>query len=213
MMSNFKWKSLSLFTISTVILAILVTDTFAYPSYDDLPGGLPGCVLCHPEFRTGPLHVKHRSLNIDCNRCHDIHNFVPVLVSLYNDGNSGCVGCHGRSEDTGNDGFFDGLGAGLRQHHDNSGISSCAACHADSDPSNYTPVGENVFPPFYTTEGLDPCTDLLDNDGDLLSDEIDPGCILDTDSDGDGIPESEDNCPDICNTQQLDADGDNIGDV
>jgi hypothetical protein len=34
---------------------------------------------------------------------------------------------------------------------------------------------------------------------------------LDTDSDG--IPDSSDNCPDNCNTQQLDADEDGIGDV
>jgi hypothetical protein len=34
-----------------------------------------------------------------------------------------------------------------------------------------------------------------------------------TDSDGDGIPDDDDNCPDNCNIQQLDADGDDIGDV
>jgi hypothetical protein len=33
------------------------------------------------------------------------------------------------------------------------------------------------------------------------------------DSDGDGIPDNEDICPTICNSQQLDADGDGIGDV
>jgi hypothetical protein len=32
-------------------------------------------------------------------------------------------------------------------------------------------------------------------------------------SDTDGIPDSSDNCPLNCNTQQLDADGDGIGDV
>jgi hypothetical protein len=213
MKRNFNWNILPLFCMSTFLVAILATDTFAYPTYENLQPGLPGCFLCHPEFQTGPLHVKHSSLNINCNRCHDTHNFVPVLVSLNNDGNSGCVGCHGRSEDAGNDGPYDGLGAGLRQHHWSSGETSCASCHSDSNPSDYTPVGENVSPPFYTTEGLDPCTDLLDNDGDLFDDEIDPDCVLDTDSDGDGIPDFEDNCPDTCNTQQLDADDDNIGDV
>jgi hypothetical protein len=34
-----------------------------------------------------------------------------------------------------------------------------------------------------------------------------------TDSDGDGIPDDDDNCPDNCNNQQLDADEDGIGDV
>ena len=34
-----------------------------------------------------------------------------------------------------------------------------------------------------------------------------------TDSDGDGINDDIDNCPNNCNTEQLDADGDGIGDV
>jgi hypothetical protein len=34
-----------------------------------------------------------------------------------------------------------------------------------------------------------------------------------TDSDGDSIPDDVDNCPDNCNSQQLDADNDGIGDV
>ena len=33
------------------------------------------------------------------------------------------------------------------------------------------------------------------------------------DRDGDGVPDFMDNCPDICNTMQLDADYDGIGDV
>ena len=33
------------------------------------------------------------------------------------------------------------------------------------------------------------------------------------DRDGDGVPDAIDNCPDICNTMQLDADLDGIGDV
>jgi hypothetical protein len=33
------------------------------------------------------------------------------------------------------------------------------------------------------------------------------------DSDSDGVPDSTDNCPDNCNSQQLDADSDGIGDV
>ncbi len=34
-----------------------------------------------------------------------------------------------------------------------------------------------------------------------------------TDSDDDGIPDSQDNCPNVCNNRQLDTDGDGIGDV
>ena len=40
-----------------------------------------------------------------------------------------------------------------------------------------------------------------------------PACEVSCDIDNDGIFNAEDNCPDSCNTQQLDADGDNIGDV
>jgi hypothetical protein len=64
----------------------------------------------------------------------------------------------------------------------------------------------------------------LDADGDGIGDVCDETtgcdgcgsiceieCIVDSDSDG--IADGDDNCPDNCNTQQLDADGDGIGDV
>jgi predicted CXXCH cytochrome family protein len=210
MMRNFTWKILSLLCISTVLVAILATDIFAYPTYENLESGLPGCVLCHPQFQNdGPIHEQHLSLTFSCFRCHEAHSFPPKAVSLSNDGIKGCVGCHGRSEDSGNDGPYDGLGAGLRQQHAISGVTTCASCH--SDTNSYIPVGENVSPPFYLAEGLNSCNDLLDNDGDLLYDGNDPDCALDTDIDG--IMNFEDNCPDISNTQQLDADNDGEGDV
>ena len=39
------------------------------------------------------------------------------------------------------------------------------------------------------------------------------GTLLQFDSDGDDVPDYEDNCPNICNITQLDADNDAIGDV
>ena len=38
-------------------------------------------------------------------------------------------------------------------------------------------------------------------------------CGVTVDSDGDGVSDSIDNCPKICNPLQLDADEDNIGDA
>jgi hypothetical protein len=98
-----------------------------------------------------------------------------------------CVGCHGRIEDQAS-------GAGLRQHHWNSGITICSGCHADANPAEYTPVGEDVLPPYYFTPDINhpdkptkPCnprgeenyagiSEGLDNDGDDLYDGNDPDC-------------------------------------
>ena len=99
-----------------------------------------------------------------------------------------CVGCHGRSEGG------PPTAMGLRQHHDNSGVTLCRGCHGDANPANATPVGEDIMPPYYFTpdanhpnKPTDAC-DInltesavavgqgLDNDGDLLYDANDPDC-------------------------------------
>jgi len=159
-----------------------------------------------PEDEIG-LHDIHRHIMLDeddpdvsaCDTCHTRPpGFYPVFL-----GSSsatyfepfGCVGCHGRLEDAGNDGeTSDGLGAGLRQHHTNAGITECKTCHRDANPENYTPVGEDVLPPNYFTPDdvfLNKPTDScnwrraedysgrskgLDNDGDGRTDRRDRDC-------------------------------------
>jgi hypothetical protein len=158
-----------------------------------------------PEDEIG-LHDIHRHIMLDeddpdvsaCATCHTPPGFYPVFL-----GSSsatyfepfGCVGCHGRLEDAGNDGeTSDGLGAGLRQHHTNAGITECKTCHRDADPENYTPVGEDVLPPNYFTpddvflnKPTDSCNRRraedysgrskgLDNDGDGRTDRRDRDC-------------------------------------
>lgn len=188
------------------LAALLSTPAGAYPRYNS------GCQNCHGKFDGGvspkgtqfpsdDKHEMHRNgsfMATDCNLCHTKgDNRNPFLGS--SDGTNdtpgfGCTGCHGRAEDAGNDSVSAGLGAGLRQHHVNSGVTVCATCHMDANPSNYTPVGEDVPPPYYgsvDTNVDDPCNrppDFLenwstgdtagtDNDGDRIYDEADPDCV------------------------------------
>ena len=53
------------------------------------------------------------------------------------------------------------------------------------------------------------CGDGVDNDGDGLTDEDCPP----QDSDDDGVPDLQDNCDTVPNPDQMDLDGDGIGDV
>ncbi len=138
-------------------------------------------------------------MDTECNLCHTSGDQRNPYIGSSNGTNDnigyGCVGCHGRLEDAGNDELSAGLGAGLRQHHTNSGVTECQDCHWDADPANYTPVGEDVLPPYYGTVDTladDPCNPIaqaninenwtlgdfegLDNDGDLLYDTDDPDC-------------------------------------
>ena len=157
------------------VLALLVfasADAFAWGTFEG------GCATCHPSFKSyGTLHGDHISLVGDCGICHEVTGDNPN-IGLSQAGDQGCVGCHGRLEDAGNDSASEGIGAGLRQHHQLSGVTSCGVCHSDGKPANYTPVGEDVFPPFYgVISGItptDPGTDGLDNDGDGLYDGDDP---------------------------------------
>lgn len=86
----------------------------------------------------------------------------------------------------------------------------------------------NFFTGSALGEEIDNCPGIcniqqLDADGDDIGDVCDetpgcggcgqPACEISCDLDNDGILNPEDNCPDICNKQQLDADSDDIGDV
>jgi predicted CXXCH cytochrome family protein len=201
-MRNFYGKNLFLTFICSVFMVIGATDTFAYETFKD------GCKDCHDKN-----HSLHKALaNDDCSRCHVKKGDNP-LTGLNDTEDRGCVGCHGRIEDGGNDDTYPGLGAGLRQHHWIEGETVCADCHSDADPSNYTTVGEDISPLFYPELGLYPCNDSLDNDGDDTNDGTDSDCIQAADTDNDGVENDLDNCPENPNPGQEDADNDGIGDV
>jgi hypothetical protein len=150
---------------------------------------------------------------------------VPTFIDSSNGGNGlaaiSCMGCHGRTEDMGNDSTSVGLGAGLRQHHQNTGTTSCVGCHTDSNPANYTPVGENVLPPYYADPGIghpnipaDPCDPVkedfegsptgIDNDGNDLYEAGDPACAVNSVPVADAGP---DQTVFVTDTVQLDGSG------
>lgn len=184
---------------------------FAYDQYST-DGSTGNCATCHGDFRDNPYtsrvdglswgndaHDVHRNsmLGGDCDACHFAER-RPTYIGRSAGGNGlaaySCSGCHGRSQDgtgTGTEGF----GAGLRQLHWRAGQTVCVDCHADSNPAEKTPVGEDVLPPYYANPGTghtipnNPCnpppafvenyaasTLGLDNDGDGTFDALDPQC-------------------------------------
>jgi len=172
------------------------------------------CGFCHGDFRSGPylslsdgqswgdsLHDVHRNdmLDGDCDACHGSVSRFPVLLGSSAGGTGldpiSCSGCHGRAED-GTGSGSEGYGAGLRQHHWVNGVETCGDvnCHTDADPTAYTPIGEDILPPYFSDNNpdqplvpSDPCNPTvdgfpedyaattlgLDNDGDDLYDEAD----------------------------------------
>lgn len=215
MVLNFRTKGLASIVILFAIALIIPASSSAYTQYSQ-NGDDTYCASCHGDFRSnaytspvddqvwGNIHNLHRStmLSGDCDACHLSSGRFPTMMDESAGGSGldpiGCVGCHGRAEDNvaGNPSFPFGFGAGLRQHHTNAGEDDCLGCHDDADPANYTPVGEQVLPPYYANPGTGhdmmpkaSCNDDgsehfagatigLDNDGDLEYDMADAGCDL-----------------------------------
>ncbi len=213
MMNPKQWvarAALLSFLVSLVLLG-WTPQASAFDRYNS------GCQDCHGAFTgsTSPgkgsvfpsnsKHEMHRaagSMDTNCDLCHtggDNRNpFIGSSDGTNNNVGVGCTGCHGREEDAGNDLISLGRGAGLRQHHTNSGIVTCTGCHDDAFPSNYTPVGEDVKPQYYGTVDTNAnisCNpdansntnenwtigdfEGLDNDGDTLYDAVaDPDCMV-----------------------------------
>lgn len=211
-------RKVSISSICIIILAALAvwaSEVSAFSTYTS-------CSQCHGGFRTVPyksladgqswasgLHDTHRTtmLSGDCNACHFGTGRTPVYINKSNGGTGlsklGCAGCHGRAEDIKG---IATIGAGLRQRHFTAGETVCLDCHNDSDPGNYTPVAENVSPPYYFTpdtahpnkptnscnqsgkENFAGLAQGLDNDGNGLYDGNDPACqtVACTDNDSDG---------------------------
>lgn len=203
---------LSLALLTPVLLTVWIPAANAYQNYST-NGTTGNCAGCHGDFTATPyislvdganwgnsLHNIHRSnmLASDCDTCHSSGSRSPVSLSSSVGGTGlaplSCLGCHGRTETGGSV-----TGAGLRQHHWTSGVTTCgtAGCHSDANPAAYTPVGENVLPPYYAapipdanhpnkpTDSCNPAGEEdfagtsigLDNDGDGLFDLNDNDCI------------------------------------
>ena len=190
------------------------SESNAYERYKD-PGTDSGwCSTCHGDFTsaTSPKgntipgnskHTMHRgaqNMDAECNLCHtssdDNNPFIGSSDGTANSTGYGCVGCHGRLEDSGVDGTSAGHGAGLRQHHETGGFGGCQGCHSDANPASYTPVGEQFRPQYYgviaDSNVANPCNPTaaaeinenwttgdfegMDNDGDDVYDGADTDC-------------------------------------
>jgi hypothetical protein len=191
-------------------------------AYDDNQSYIS--LVDNADWGTDLMGTHETMLNNDCNVCHvpDVV-FYPVFLNSAPGGSGldpiSCMGCHGRAEDRGteldcvdpnNPATPCGDGVGMRQHHYNASPNFagqiCLSCHADTHPANYTPVDEDVKPPYYTpnpdpnypNKPTDPCNPNgeenyagtgigLDNDGDLLYDgndcNLNPGIPGDCNSD------------------------------
>jgi hypothetical protein len=213
-MSRASWTKRGIILSAALAFLFGASVVHAYDQFSQNGGDATNCGACHGDFRSnlyisntdgqlwGNLHDIHRSdmLDGDCDTCHSSGGRFPVLLNSSSGGDGlaaiGCTGCHGRAEDdtAANPDFPDGSGAGLRQQHHVAGVAVCNDCHEDADPAKYTPVDEDVLPPYYANPGSNhpamptaPCNadgsenfagaaDGLDNDGDGIYDGADSDC-------------------------------------
>jgi hypothetical protein len=80
----------------------------------------------------------------------------------------------------------------------------------DSGTNTFSPnfiLSSDTYNLFVKVEDANGCTYILSWNVTVIADDCP------TDTDGDGIPDSDDNCPNVFNPDQLDSDGDGIGDA
>lgn len=159
-------EGLAIVLTALLVLGVGTTRVAAYPDWAS------GCNACHGDFNKGSyvsladgqvwgtdLMSGHIDMLIgganDCEICHTAPGKSPAFLAS-SDGGRGlpaisCLGCHGREEGTGV------TGAGLRQHHFRNGVALCGNpfCHFDGDPASFTPVGEDIRPPYFANPGTD----------------------------------------------------------
>ncbi|MEW5757822.1 MAG: cytochrome c peroxidase [Pseudomonadota bacterium] len=194
-------------------LLLLHSAANAFPTYSANPATNTGnCADCHGDFNGGNYtsltnsgapdnsdavawganlmngHVTRYGLS--CTDCHTTIGAAPVSTNASMSGIT-CSSCHGREQDKGT-GILQSGSAGLRQHHFNAGVTLCGNCHVtDSNPSMFSPEGEDVASATFVAKGIDPCDESsygttmfgawgLDNDGDGLRDTNDPDCAAPT---------------------------------
>ena len=119
--------------MTLVTLTLWAGRAHAYRTYSDPITKMGNCWTCHGTASIGTaqhnLHVAGMLSN-DCSTCHSEPGvFFPITLDLSFGGAGlqpiGCMGCHGREEDMGNDSLSLGRGAGLRQHNWNTCTTFC----------------------------------------------------------------------------------------
>lgn len=203
--------------IGALALGLWTDTSQGFPTYssradrNDPVGGR--CSNCHGDF-TGDAYIS-RTDGKNWGNLHDLHRFVMLAeddpntnkcgtchmpgppgppVYTYQSGGNGvldpisCVGCHGRYEDASSG--THGMGAGLRQHHWNSGVTFCVRCHGDADPGAFAAAGEQFLPPYYFPDGIffNKPTDSCNINGE----EDYAGLLWGLDNDGDGKHDVQD---------------------